>query len=576
MSDNSRVLPDGFGAPYVWIKTTKGEDMKTSDLYGNEINLNQLITSFEYKYNEEDDDLCTIKFHMPHMTQMNHPLFREDQQLKVQWGYLRPGGDLKGPTRTIAVRDIESNYKSDGIEMEIICTDLVSYLRNVRLNRASVSQNFEAWIEEIISGEYIPSITIKGKTTILKTDKNKSNHAGIAGISNLHAVTGEDEIFWGKSKAILAEVEERLGQSTKGPLYADGRDNVLDIKDRNYDQAPYKYYTYMGGSGELIEFRAKSNILTSRDGEAEEGIINPVTKEVEKSRTAKQVGYGEDKQKFNRNSKEDNDKAWAGDNVKKDITERDEELVERIVNNKALVNLKKDFKRSVDNLANQAVIDSIGFNNTIAYGGGGANPINSMGRTSVYVPKYRVDYVTKKPAKQVLNSPHFLRARRVAVLNNYIMKKVERKYEASVKTMGDPSIISSKVYNFRNLSNRDSGSWYCTSVSHSITPAGGYVNTMEVLKKPTRLASLLEKRDEPLNELGPTDPYAVINYEEQNEVMKSYPEIGNSAFLNSDDITRRVNEQVAFSQTYYTNDVKVNNYTGDEGINMNVAKSRDV
>jgi hypothetical protein len=559
MSDYSEVLPDGFGAPYVWLKTVEDKDMVTTDLYGNEINLNQLITSFEYKYDEENDDTSTIKFHMPHIEQMNHFLFREDQQLKVQWGYLRPGGNhLKGATRTIAVRDIDSNYKSDGIDIEITCTDLISYLKNARLNRTSSSNNFEDWLREIVSGEYIPSVTIQGKTTILKTDAKAESYKNIAGITNLHAVYEEDKIYWGKSKAITAEIEERLGQSTKGPLYIDGRDNVLDIKDRNFNQAPYKYYTYMGGSGELIEFRAKSNILTSRDGEAEEAILDKVDKKVKKTKSATDAGYDTGKEP-----------------EKKELWDKDQATVERVNNNAIVAGLKKQFEKAIENPTDQPLVDSIGFKTSIRYGGGMTSPVNRDGNTSVYMPKYTVEYIEKLPAKQVLNSPHILRARRLAILNNYILKKVERKYEANVKTLGDPSIISSKVYNFRNLSDRDKGDWYCVSVTHSITPGSGYTNMMEVIKKPSRLANLLERREEAIDPEAGAEYQMEVSYEENTKVMDIFPETGNSIYLNADDITRRVNEQVAFAETYYTNDIPVTKYETGENISMNTINSKD-
>lgn len=534
MSNDKSVLPNGFGYPYVSILTVAGDTITVLDQRGNRVNISELVTSFDYQYNEETDDSCTIKLHMPVIQSLNHDLFREDQKFKVNWGYVLPRGIVvKGPNRTIAVRDISTNYRSDGIDIELTCTDLVSYLRDVRLNRSSKSNNFEDWLKEILEGKYIPSITIQGKTTILKTDAKAETYKQIAGISNLHAEYEADKTYWGKSKAITAEIEERLGQSTKGPLYLDGRDDVLEIKDRNYNQAPYKGYTYAGGTGELIEFRSKSNILASRDNEAEEAIIDDVTKSIAKTKAGNNADYDD--------GKNDPDKVKA-----------------HIRNNSIIGYYKKKFQEAVDNPAEQPNMDTIYFKETVKFGGTHSSTVNVDGNTRVATGRKTVTYENQLASKQILNSPDLLRARRVATLRNYIMKKVERKYEATCRVLGDPSIISSKIYNFSNMSDRDSGNWYCVSASHSITPGTGYITTMELAKKPIRLASLLEQRDDPINADMNSEP--IVSYVPTNTINdNSLPPKGLGT-LNYEDITSRVAEQVAFTEFLYAEDNNINNY----------------
>lgn len=554
MADGSKVLPNDFGFPYVWIFSQQRETVLLKDVRGNNINMNQLITSFEYKYSEEDDDTCIIKFHIESIAQLNHWLFREDQKFCVQFGYILPNNSLvKGPLRTIAVRTINTNYKKDGVDIELNCTDLVSYLRNVRYNRSSNSNNFEAWLREIVGGQYVPTITIGGAINILKTEQDAETYKDIAGVTNLHLETEPLQVIKGKSKAITAEIEERLNQSTKGPLYLDGRDNVLNIIKRDFNQKPYKQFTYWGGDGELIEFRSKSNIITSRDDEAEEGIINQVTKKVNTTKNAINVDYDDGKNN--------------PDDVK-----------ERIKNNKVVDIFKKKFEDAVENPLDQEVLDTVVIRDEMKYGGNYAGATNVMGTTRVAYKGPRWVMQNAFASKQLLNSPHILQARRIALIQNYILKKVEKKYEATLKTLGDPSLITSKIYDLKNLSDRDKGNWYAVSATHLITPNESYITTLEVIKKPKRLANLLQKRDDTpqFSESGEFEPSPEIAYEETKAIINTTEVITEGSFLNVEDMTNRINEQIVFNESYFTNDIPFNTQEKVTDLNINTVDSQDV
>lgn len=533
MSDNASVLPNDFGKPYVWLFNVNKETITIKDDYNKEININERITSFSYKYNEENDDLCTIKFHIGNVSQLNHWLFREDQQFKVQWGYILPGASVvKSAMRTIAVRDINTNYKSDGIEIELECTDLVSYLKNVRLNRASSSNNFEDWIKEIASGFYVPTITVEGKTTLLRTDEKAEHYKNLAGISNMHMQTEPDQVIKGKSKAISSEIEERLNQSSKGPLYLDGRDNVISIKSRNFNQAPYKYYTYSGNTGELIEFRSKSNIVTSKDDEAEEAILEPETKKVVTSKQGNATSY--------------------------DDPEYESDLKERIAVGSFFSQLRAKFEEAVNNPLKQPVIDDVNFIDHQRYGGSTVGATNIDGTTRVAYKGPRWDTERIYTAKQLINSPHLDRERRLNILKNYILKKVEKKYESSAKMLGDPSLISSKIYKFLNLSKRDSGNWYAVSVSHDITPREAYMTTMELIKKPARIANLQQRREDFFDEDNSNMGNQIIGYTEEDKAILSEPSTPQSFRLNEIDINNRIKDQLVYEESFFTNDIPFN------------------
>ena len=127
MSDLSPVLTESFGVPIVWIFTPDGDILRDYD----EVPISKYLYDFEYKYDEENDDLCTMKFRFEDIRSFDLPYFQQDVILCVQWGYIPAYGNdiLKSPRRKIAIRDLQADYKSDYIELELQCTDLISYLR---------------------------------------------------------------------------------------------------------------------------------------------------------------------------------------------------------------------------------------------------------------------------------------------------------------------------------------------------------------------------------------------------------------------------------------------------------------
>ena len=56
MSDDRKVLTDSFGMPLYWIFDKQGNSITMEDNFGDIININQMITKFNYKYDEENDE----------------------------------------------------------------------------------------------------------------------------------------------------------------------------------------------------------------------------------------------------------------------------------------------------------------------------------------------------------------------------------------------------------------------------------------------------------------------------------------------------------------------------------------
>jgi hypothetical protein len=135
-------------------------------------------------------------------------------------------------------------------------------------------------------------------------------------------------------------------------------------------------------------------------------------------------------------------------------------------------------------------------------------------------------------------------------MKNFIEKKLQRKFQANCKIVGDPSIITSKVYGFFGLRDFDNGKWYCVSCEHIINPNQGYVTTMELIKKPQVISTVYERREnnfEGEQQAAPEYKQDDLFFTDDNGNAFNYtgPDEG--------DISQRIASQEA-SEKFYQND----------------------
>lgn len=556
MSDSNKTLKDSYGSPLVWIFTLDDKSIYLPNEYGESINLNQLVSNFKYKYDEENDDVCKITIRVVKPSQLDSVHFKEDAPLKVRWGYLLPGGGiLKSPTRLVAVREIERNYTAEGITLELICTDYISYLKNMRMTTTSVHDNFEDWLREIAQDNFVATVTTKSKVKVLtksfmqditdKTDINyilnntpSSNALNIAETNNFDTeqnekkpetlkstssfayVMEDGKRFKGKSKAIDQEIRDRLASSPDGPYHIDSRDDKLNILKRDFEQPIYVSYTYAGAHGELIEFKPKSNLVTSGDSELESNYVNPENKRIETNKTSKPVGHNE---------------------IPEGLTPFD---ILRYFGK-----LKRIWDYNLLNPNNQIDVKTVTFEKAVGTGDY-ANAANPDGNTRVAF-KFKERLTKKYSAKSIIMSSFFKKIQRADFMDNYLTKKIERKYEGTARVIGDPSLVCSKIYYMGNLAKDDIGNWYCASVEHEIDTSKGYTCKLELLKKPKVVAKIVEKRDYPLGEGKASKP----EYEESQYNYKENP-LGLNTNNSADDIFNRLSTLESYQgEQQYGNDI---------------------
>lgn len=307
MDDNT--LKHFYGQPKVWLFSTNGVELE--DTQG--IKLSEYVTSLEYSYDEEEDDFCKVKFLLPNKEVLELPYLIQDVVIRVQWGYILPGGELlKSPVRTVAIRDLKNGYSVRGIELELDCTDLVSYIKlfntssSPRYSRLGIEQSlnlknrfadhFLDYMDEISEGKvvftaiqenYVRRVDTEGNVSYFEYDE--VNNVITRAIDNtavprtfFHTFRTQKKTI-GDSASLNNSIEDKLKflmDQLRGNFISNTTDNHLMIHNRNFKQIPFKKFTWAGGNGELISFKpttttrlVKENVSTNN--------VNPYTKSTE-------------------------------------------------------------------------------------------------------------------------------------------------------------------------------------------------------------------------------------------------------------------------------------------------------
>lgn len=586
-----------YGKPRLWLFSTNGVELKDRD----GIALSEYVISFEYCYDEEEDDTCKIKLILPKPEILNLPYLVQDVVIQVMWGYVLPQGKvLPSPVRTIAVRDLKNKYSVKGIELELNCTDLVSYLKSFstkttpRYSRQGIEEqlnlqvqlgdHFLDYIDEVAAGKvvfttidekYARRVDINGGVQYFEYDE-KTNTIGKA-VDN----TAVPRTFYnnfktqrktlGHSASINNAIEDKLKylmSKLRGSFLANTTDRQLIIMSRNFNQIPFKDFTWAGGNGELLSFSPRTTTRLVKENTSTNN-VNPYTKSTEnisvggvdtlETEGIKTLWDIVDEQKEQKENKDEEG------GVIQPVLKTPEYVTNRGFFTSGTLSKLEDLS---DLQKKRRGLHEIGG----GYGGGGTGgwgltvgvwrhykpsdsiippPPPDKGYTSQMLEDYAdhawetfLDDIDKQEgatplrpfvfikrramgmdpnllgfydkgriisqfdimsysAEQVFNSiPEFrdivddkiddlgieskAEASRLKenALVGYVVEKIIRKYEGTAVVVGDPSLIKSRTYGMKNLSNLDTGIWYATKVTHKIDAKGGYITELGLIKKP--------------------------------------------------------------------------------------------
>lgn len=499
MSDSSLPIENGYGTPMVWLYSSTNKVLIDDE--GRPIA--RFITKFEYTYDEEGDDLSKITFQFDKVERLDIPYLRHNVIILVQWGYFTNTGDfVKSPKRTVAIRDLDTEYLKDKIELKVTCTDLVAYLKlfktssirkyqNPKANIAlkaigEAEDNFLDWLAEIAEGKYVATVTdrkqslridSKGKATYAKFDAKTGQYTkardntgiGKTFFHQFHAA----KIIKGKSKALTNAMDDYLklldsSGGLGGPFLRDTTDNSIHIHQRNFEQAPFLNFTRAGGNGDLLSFKPKTDTRKIKEDIAASSGVDPHNKKIQDSQVAT-VDSSVDET----------------DDIKEPLKESKEERYKRYYEK-----LRDEFKFNYQNPDTQREVPDLKY-----FEGKPKDSTAGFYSEQNILTEDDIKMVNV-PAREVINTPEFksltqeqkgvARANyaRDQVLVGYAVEKIQRKFTANAKVLGDPSIIKGRIYGFFNLSKKDSGLWYAAKVTHVISKTEGYITELDLLQKP--------------------------------------------------------------------------------------------
>ena len=476
MSDSKQILNKGLGSPFVKILDMNGDELLfvSTDRDGNNTphKLSSYVTKFSYKYDEENDDECTIDLHFDSLNTAKGAYIKRDTVLEVRWGYHLPNKELiMGPKRMIAVRNLTYKYSHTKIGCVLECTDLFSYARNYKLNIVGDRDYFEEWLAEILDGKFIATIQTdkylsvlseRGlKIDVISKDKLALLPSVYTKDNSLLAMREEGTTVHGWSNALPAAVEDMIQKAKGGPYYMEGRDKQVNIFKRNFNRVPESDFTFQGKHGELKSFVSKTNLKTEKLDEAnitnvdkKDKKITTVSKNFVK--TVDDKGIILTKEELNRAVK-----------IARDAYEYNLKHPKNQLTFKGMTVIRYE-KRTTDRSKFR--------------GASGSPEIVTYDN-----PNYLATEQFKIPTKEIMKTPGFKTAYGEATMDNYILKKLERQFSAKAEVIGSPDITCGKVYNFLNLLPHEAGAWYCNKVTHTLSVSGGYMTSMELLRKPEDL-----------------------------------------------------------------------------------------
>ncbi len=264
-------------SPFIFLYNVRGE--KIADNWGEDNDLS--IVSMKYKYDDEDDDICSIKLQMSNPRSLGRLGISRGTELRVKWGYI---DNDKTSTVTVLVRDLTSKYGSNVIYTQLECTDYLTYLKIFRSPDTGYGSILD-YIQSQIDKKYNIQIYDKGEIIynqvtddfkdeaidqltdpndpIRKDPKLWDNYSWTVGETNIirQYIEQEREIL-SSNRSIYITLADLFNKAPRGPWFITGRGYTLLIHNRNVTGNIFRSYQYKQEPGQLIDFQAKTKFET--------------------------------------------------------------------------------------------------------------------------------------------------------------------------------------------------------------------------------------------------------------------------------------------------------------------------
>lgn len=504
-----KVNDDGWNSPIVEIFNGYNKLLK----YPDGRPLGRDVSRFTYTYDENGDDTCRIVLQVDDPSILDHPALRPDVLLYVRWGYSGIENGMS-PKRLVAVRDTDTQYTTNGIRHELICTDKCAYLKTMQHNEAT-RKGFAEWVSGI-SRAKIRDIQIRMSLPKIGFDRVVIDYGTEP--AALNELTGYISTAIDNTAVAIVRPVVPAGQSVyrvikteveaipDGPYVVDGRDDKLDIRPRGFDKPIRFKYHIAAGDAEVVSFIPKTEIRKSEMGVSQYGGVNPedgtavATDEIDMDGQEYRNLYGFDTYL-----------STAG------LTQ------EEIWNQELAQSLWTAYKFAKDNglpppdpnevIARQTVTIERGRREGAYTNEGSGYIVTARDNTSVF---QRFTGVPKSIFWLGADNVELLNR----IVNNDIGEKHQRKYKATLNVIGNPALqVNMNLSIGGQIAGWHKGTYYIEKVSHKIG-MDGYTCEANLLKKPVKIVVVEKNYVEGVGERWKeteqqTDPYNVIDGDEE-------------------------------------------------------------
>lgn len=336
-------------------------------------------------------------------------------------------------------------------------------------------------------------------------DYNKNKPQGPQNIAKSEFITAGDPTLDRALRAKMRYVQYQNELTNKaadkaGQIIVDGTDDIITVKKRDFSQPIWRSFTRNQDPGIIISFSSKTNTKLERKDISARVAVNPYEKSIEKSVVTTVDKREIDNLIDHNNFKVDGVKAgngssqtFAGDG---DYTSRFNRW--QLTPSDGVIRAAvQDINQTANSLIDDSGFSAAGSIQGFSY----KTRLLSTVSNGVGPDQRLVDSVVDLPFTKQMLSPYinsFYDAQVKSLKNQwgaadpeltgYTIEKTIRKYEGTLKVLGDPSILKGKIISINNFNKIDNGKWYILEASHEITVGQSYTTEMKLMRNPIEVS----------------------------------------------------------------------------------------
>lgn len=154
--DSPATLFQGTGTPYLAIFNGAGKPIICQK---NNLPIGTFVKSFEYVYNEDEEDSGEIMIETDNPNLLDHEDLQYYSELLLQWGYIFSDTSfLVGPPRKVIIIGNSAEFTPNGTTINLKIADAGILLKTVPANYYNNMGGFEDFVKDLLDGNIISEI----------------------------------------------------------------------------------------------------------------------------------------------------------------------------------------------------------------------------------------------------------------------------------------------------------------------------------------------------------------------------------------------------------------------------------